>query len=132
MLRRSTGWRRSRPGIVLGLTLSALTGTAAEAQQGLLAQIVGCGVPHVAMKSDVSEPADTLTAIVGATVIDGTGAPPLRDGTVLIAGHQIVSVADLVVLSANLLLDIHNIRQTAMVFKEGRQVKWSWCWRITQ
>ena len=34
----------------------------------------------------------TLTAIAGATVVDGTGRPPLRDAVVLIDGRRIVSV----------------------------------------
>jgi imidazolonepropionase-like amidohydrolase len=36
--------------------------------------------------------AETLTAIVGATVIDGNGGPPLADATIVIRGEQIVSV----------------------------------------
>jgi imidazolonepropionase-like amidohydrolase len=35
---------------------------------------------------------ETITAIVGATVIDGNGGSPLTDGTILIRGDQIVSV----------------------------------------
>src|SRR5262245_14426661 len=33
-----------------------------------------------------------LKAIVGATVIDGTGSPPMRDAVILIEGERIVSV----------------------------------------
>jgi len=36
--------------------------------------------------------ADSVTAIVGATVIDGNGGPPLRDAVVLITGHRITAV----------------------------------------
>ncbi|HEV8410202.1 MAG TPA: amidohydrolase family protein [Gemmatimonadaceae bacterium] len=36
---------------------------------------------------------DSITAIVGATIIDGNGGPPLHDGVVLIAGKRIASVS---------------------------------------
>jgi imidazolonepropionase-like amidohydrolase len=35
---------------------------------------------------------DTPIAIVGATVIDGNGGPPLRDATILVKGRQIAAV----------------------------------------
>ncbi|MCB1019792.1 MAG: amidohydrolase family protein, partial [Acidobacteria bacterium] len=38
--------------------------------------------------STQAPPAEPVTAIVGATLIDGTGEPPLRDAVVLVeAGH---------------------------------------------
>ena len=37
-------------------------------------------------------PSDHVVAIVGATLIDGTGAPPLGDAAVVIRGNKIVSV----------------------------------------
>ena len=39
-----------------------------------------------------STPADLVLAIVGATVIDGNGGPPLRDAVVLITGRRITAV----------------------------------------
>ena len=38
------------------------------------------------------QPADTATAIVGATVIDGNGGPPLRDATIVIQGERIAQI----------------------------------------
>jgi imidazolonepropionase-like amidohydrolase len=38
------------------------------------------------------ESPEAITAIVGATVIDGNGGPPLADATIVIRGEQIVSV----------------------------------------
>jgi len=37
-------------------------------------------------------PQGVTLAIVGATLIDGTGRPPLEDGTILIEGERIVAV----------------------------------------
>jgi imidazolonepropionase-like amidohydrolase len=39
-----------------------------------------------------SLPADSVTAIVGATVIDGNGGPPLADAVVLVTGRRITAV----------------------------------------
>jgi cytosine/adenosine deaminase-related metal-dependent hydrolase len=36
--------------------------------------------------------AERITALTGGTVIDGTGAPPIPDGTVLIEGDRITAV----------------------------------------
>jgi imidazolonepropionase-like amidohydrolase len=44
------------------------------------------------LNSISSPPAGQLTAIVGATLIDGTGAPPLADSIVLIQGDRIAAV----------------------------------------
>lgn len=35
---------------------------------------------------------DAVTAIVGATIIDGNGGPPLRDGAILVRGRRIAAV----------------------------------------
>lgn len=37
-------------------------------------------------------PADSVTAIVGATLMDGNGGPPLRDAVVIITGRRITAV----------------------------------------
>lgn len=37
-------------------------------------------------------PPDSLLALVGGTLVDGTGAPPLRDAAILIRGGRIVAV----------------------------------------
>ena len=39
-------------------------------------------------------PSETVTALVGATVIDGTGRPPKSGQTILIRGERIVAVGD--------------------------------------
>jgi imidazolonepropionase-like amidohydrolase len=39
-----------------------------------------------------ARPAESLTAIVGATVIDGNGGPPLTDATILIRGKRIEQI----------------------------------------
>src|SRR5688572_18924975 len=39
-------------------------------------------------------PSEKVTALVGATVIDGTGRPPKSGQTILIRGERIVSVGD--------------------------------------
>src|SRR5262245_54505995 len=38
------------------------------------------------------QPPEPVTAIVGATVIDGNGGPPIKDATVLIKGARIQQV----------------------------------------
>ncbi len=35
---------------------------------------------------------DRLLAVVGATVIDGTGAPPIPDATIIVSGERIIAV----------------------------------------
>ena len=45
--------------------------------------------PPVAATSQVIERA---TAIVGATIIDGNGGPPIADGTIVVVGNQISAV----------------------------------------
>src|ERR1700740_3462934 len=52
--------------------------------------ILAFGSSHAAL--DAQESADLVTAIVGATLIDGTGGSPLRDTTVVIKGSRIVAV----------------------------------------
>ena len=39
-----------------------------------------------------SDAADTLIAIVGATLIDGTGAPAVSDATIVVRGKRIAAV----------------------------------------
>lgn len=47
---------------------------------------VGCGSATPAAQDG------PVTAFVGATIVDGTGAPPLQDGVVLVTGDRITAV----------------------------------------
>ncbi|HEX7545732.1 MAG TPA: hypothetical protein VF368_03325, partial [Gemmatimonadaceae bacterium] len=49
-------------------------------------------VATITAPARASNPADSVIAIVGATVIDGNGGPPLRDAVVLITGRHITTV----------------------------------------
>jgi imidazolonepropionase-like amidohydrolase len=43
-------------------------------------------------KAGVAQRPDSVLAVVGATVIDGTGKPPLTDGVVMVTGNRITAV----------------------------------------
>ncbi len=63
----------------------------------LLVTIAGCRSDH----------AERVIALVGATVIDGTGAPPMPDQTILIEGERIAAVGrDLVVPDNAIVIDV--------------------------
>ena len=49
-------------------------------------------LPLAAQVPDAARPGANHLAIVGATIIDGNGGPPLADGTLLIEGNRIVAV----------------------------------------
>ena len=49
-------------------------------------------LPLAAQVPVAARPDTTHLAIVGATIIDGNGGPPLADGTLLIEGNRIVAV----------------------------------------
>ena len=51
-------------------------------------------LPSAAQSSarKVLAPADTLIAIVGATVIDGNGGAPLSDATIVVRGKRIAAI----------------------------------------
>jgi hypothetical protein len=72
-------------------------------------------------------PAQT-TVLTGATVIDGTGAPPQKDVTIVMEGGRIREtgpatgkVADLLVLERNPLENISNMRTTQTIYLGGRK-----------
>ena len=60
-----------------------MTRMAVAALAGLLIAAGGSGA---------AQPADRTTAFDGATLIDGTGAPPIADGVVLIKGQRIAAL----------------------------------------
>ena len=49
-------------------------------------------LPLTAQEPAAASAATTPLAIVGATIIDGNGGPPLADGTLLIEGNRITAV----------------------------------------
>ncbi|HZI41443.1 MAG TPA: amidohydrolase family protein [Gemmatimonadaceae bacterium] len=51
-----------------------------------------CAAQSAARKVPAPPPADTLVAIVGATVIDGNGGAPLADATIVVRGKRITAV----------------------------------------
>ena len=56
--------------------------------------VAGCGITAAALGAQ-SRPAarpDTLLAFVGATLIDGTGAAPVADATIVVRGSRIAAV----------------------------------------
>src|SRR5919108_2848848 len=54
----------------------------------VLAAMIAQGKPGAAS----SQTAESVTAIVGATLIDGNGGPPLPDATVVVRGKRIAAV----------------------------------------
>jgi len=74
-------------GGLAGLAGFALAGLACHAGQPVVAP-----GPGAVQSTAVSATTTRTTAIVGATVIDGTGAPPLRDATILLQGRRIRAV----------------------------------------
>lgn len=65
-----------------------------------LAALLTVGLAACAPAPDAEQPGDrdrdaqapAVTALVGATIIDGTGAPPIEDGVLVIAGDTIACV----------------------------------------
>ncbi|MDE2805976.1 MAG: amidohydrolase family protein [Gemmatimonadota bacterium] len=57
---------------------------------GVLAALLLAGDPVTPAGRAIA--AQTATAIVGATLIDGNGGPPLEDGTIVWAGNRITAV----------------------------------------
>ena len=57
---------------------------------GVLAALLLAGDPVTPAGRTTA--AQTATAIVGATIIDGNGGPPLEDGTIVWSGNRITSV----------------------------------------
>jgi imidazolonepropionase-like amidohydrolase len=53
---------------------------------------LAAGILACALSGQAQQAPEELTAIVGATVIDGNGGPPLPDGTVVISGKRITAV----------------------------------------
>lgn len=71
----------------------------------------------VVLWSAILSSAPPTTAIVGARLIDGTGAPPIPDSVVIVDG-----AADLVLLDADPTADINNPITIRRVMRAGRWV----------
>lgn len=67
------------------MRISPLTAAAAMA-------FLTAPLPLTAQEPAAARPTNTPLAIVGATIIDGNGGPPLADGTLLIEGNRITAV----------------------------------------
>jgi hypothetical protein len=68
----------------------------------------------------MSAQAPPATAIVGATLVDGQGGPPIQDAVVVISGPRIVAAGSRATVAIP--ADIKNIRKVDAVFKDGRAV----------
>ena len=73
------------------LALVALTSARAAPQPGSLGELRRAPDPRASAASTAAQ-ADSLVAIVGATVIDGNGGAPMTDATVLVRGRTIAAV----------------------------------------
>lgn len=82
-----------------------------------------------------AQTAPGTTAIVGGTVIDGTGGPPIADAVVLLAGGKVSAIGPrraVTIPPGTAEIDargrwiipgmIDNLRKVSMVFKDGRIV----------
>jgi hypothetical protein len=80
----------------------------------------------------VSGEKTSLTAVIGARLIDGLGGPPRESSTILIEGRKIAAIGDYGrirmperarVIDARGCDDIGNTRQMVSIWHDGREIK---------